>query len=114
MVGVVVDDAALAKGLGDYYGYQADELLAAKEALNLSSTDVVVRLTELAKFSKAYGVSPSELARFLADRGTGAAPIERRPSNLTESQWATVRREVPDGDWASAILRLLERLQASG
>jgi hypothetical protein len=67
-----------------------------------------LRITQLASFASTFGVSVKALAEFITRTGSGIEPWSPKDPHNKED-WARIREVTEGGDWAGAILRLLDK-----
>jgi hypothetical protein len=110
-----MDDDRLAREAARYFGFSEGDGQAARAALNLPSEWFRVRFTELANFAKTFGVNIAALAEFIANSTSGIEPWQPRdrisPQDRDRIREAIVSRGESGGDWAGAILSLLNELE---
>ena len=96
--------------LADRYHFPVEDVEAARAILNLSPNDFGIRFTNLVMFAGEFDIDVKTLAEFVAAKTSGIKPWVSR-SKHTSEDWERIRQVVPGGDWAEAILRLLDRLE---
>jgi hypothetical protein len=110
---VPVDREALIDSLADSYGLPRPDLDAAVALLNLPAEGFAVRITQTASFASTFGVSIKALAELVAQTGSRIEPWDPTDRHSRED-WARIHEVMDGGDWAGAILRLLdERTQSN-